>query len=409
MIDDRTTHLDLALPHAGNKLIEDVPRLRATLASIDGFLHALQTGVADLSGSLGVDIATLVAGKVPAEQLPNTDSIAEGSANRYFTDARARAALQPATATTLGGIKAGSGLSIGLDGLLSIIGSGGGEGLPAFNELVLVPGVNGQTVFVPDDGYEPGTIELFLNGVLLIGNGDDYTASDGVNITLTAGVNTTDRLLLRRWTTADTLPFSTLSDKPTTRDGYGITDVPLILDTLLKSGNLAGLTDVPAARGNLGLGSAATRGAIGAGDLYSRGGIVGPLSQSGGVPTGAAMGYVSTGTLISTNDGNDHTGGTSVAFANGLAICWRFGSGGGPRAINTPAGGVYVSTAQTFTFPLVFASTPIVVPIAYASSGAPAWAANSIPTTTGASGIYLVSGSSTATAQPGYIAFGRWF
>ena len=36
-------------------------------------------------------------------------------------------------------------------------------------------------------------------------------------------------------------------------------------------------------------GAAALRGAIGAGDLYSRGGILGTVSQSGGVPTGAII------------------------------------------------------------------------------------------------------------------------
>lgn len=153
----------------------------------------------------------------------STDAVPEGSTNLYFTPARARAAQVPATASTLGVVKVGSGLSVGVDGTLSAIGGGAGTGTPAFNELTIIPSSNGQTVFTPSGGYTAGTIELFLNGVLLYGNGDDYTANDGTTITLTAGVNTTETLLLRRWTTTINLPFSALADKPTTLSGYGIT------------------------------------------------------------------------------------------------------------------------------------------------------------------------------------------
>ena len=127
-----------------------------------------------------------------------------------------------ATASTLGLIKVGSGLSG--DGTLSAIGGGGGTGVPAFNELTITPTSNGQTVFTPAGGYSVGQIELYVNGVLLYGNGDDYTASNGTTITLVTGVQTTDMLLLRRWTTSLSLPFSALVDKPTTVSGYGITD-----------------------------------------------------------------------------------------------------------------------------------------------------------------------------------------
>lgn len=224
MIDDRTPHLDLGLPHAGNKLAEDIARMRATLLAIDNYLFTLQNGLSGVEDSIGSDIASLVGGKVPAEQLPNTDALTEGLTNLFFTDARARAALQAATSTVLGGIKVGSGLSVGLDGTLSTIGSGSGEGLPAFNELVLTPSTNGQTTFTPVGGYEPGNIDLYLNGVFLVGNGVNYTASNGTTIVLATGVNTSDRLLLRRWTTTDSLPFSALLSKPTTLAGYGITD-----------------------------------------------------------------------------------------------------------------------------------------------------------------------------------------
>lgn len=278
MIDDRTSNLSLPKPNAANTLAEDVARLRSALDAIDAEIQARQLvsekGVA--GGYAGLDGS----GKVPAAQLPSfvddvleyadfaslpgtgeggkiyvlltphtigdvtssqfrwtgsayapivaspgtTDAVTEGSVNKYFTDARARAAQYIATGSQLGLIKVGAGLAIGGDGTLSTVGGGGGEGVPAFNELIITPTSNGQTVLTPAGGYEVGEIELFLNGVLLYGNGDDYSASNGTTITLTFGVSTTDLLLLRRWTTSLSFPFSSLTDKPTTLAGYGITD-----------------------------------------------------------------------------------------------------------------------------------------------------------------------------------------
>lgn len=395
MTDDRTTNLDLPLPHAGNKLVDDVARLRTTLQAIDTYLNSLQEGLSGIEASIGTDIASLVGGKVPAEQLPNTDALAEGLTNLFFTDARARAALQAATSTTLGGIKVGSGLSVGLDGMLSTIGSGSGEGLPAFNELVLTPSTNGQTTFTPAGGYEPGNIDLYLNGVFQVGNGVNYTASNGTTIVLATGVNTSDRLLLRRWTTTDSLPFSALLAKPTTREGYGITDVPLTDDTLLKAGNLAGLTDVAAARASLGLGTAAVRN------------LIGSVAQSGGVPTGAIMEIGQSGTFFSTGD--EHYGGFWLKLANGWAVCWRAIGGTSPNAITTAVGTLFVSAPQTFNFPIAFVSTPIVIPFASSSLNSPAWAGNANPEVNRVTGIYLMSASNASTARPGYLAIGRWF
>ncbi|MBF9239475.1 hypothetical protein I2I05_18930 [Hymenobacter sp. BT683] len=64
---------------------------------------ALKARVSAVEGALPAK-ADLVGGKVPAAQLPagqnlaNTDALAEGAANKYFTDARAQAALASALA-----------------------------------------------------------------------------------------------------------------------------------------------------------------------------------------------------------------------------------------------------------------------------------------------------------------------
>ena len=211
MIDDRTPNLNLPLPSVDNLQTEDIPRMRTALGAIDTAVAAK---------------ADLVGGKVPAGQLPSyVDDVLEyvnlaafpatGEAGKLYlaldsglmyrwsgsayTDLPANYTLPSATPSTLGGVKVGSGLNVAPDGTLSTVGGGAGSGLPVFNELSITPATNGQTVFTPAGGYAAGQIELFLNGVLLLGNGDDYSATDGVDITLTTGANTTDTLFLRRW------------------------------------------------------------------------------------------------------------------------------------------------------------------------------------------------------------------
>lgn len=211
MIDDRTPNLNLPLPSVDNLQTDDILRMRTALGAIDTAVAAK---------------ADLVGGKVPSGQLPSyVDDVLEyvnmaafpatGEAGKLYlaldsgllyrwsgsayTDLPANYTLPPATPSTRGGVKVGSGLNVAPDGTLSTVGGGAGSGLPVFNELAITPTTNGQTVFTPAGGYSPGQIELFLNGLLLLGNGDDYSATDGVDITLTTGANTADTLFLRRW------------------------------------------------------------------------------------------------------------------------------------------------------------------------------------------------------------------
>ena len=195
MQDDLTQYLNLPLPYQDNTLLQDVSRLRDALSAIDLALHQ-RVGMTEVNAA----IAALVNGAPGAlDQLNELAAAMGNDANFAATITNALAGKlsnAPATATTLGGIKVGSGLAVTGDGTLSIAGSGSDQ---SFDIVLLVPSTNGQTVFTPVGGYVAGRIDLYLNGVLLVDGGDDYTATNGVNITLTTGVNTTDLLVLRRW------------------------------------------------------------------------------------------------------------------------------------------------------------------------------------------------------------------
>lgn len=221
-ITNTTPNLGLPLPYVDNTLLFDVDRLIASLTMLDAAVAARATTAAmnaavisainDLVGGAPAALNTLkeladainddanfaasvtsaLAGKAPISHThPQSDIIG-------LVDAlAAKLGAAPATASNLGGVKVGAGLSVTVDGILSLTNPNAGNGL--FSQVFLTAATNGQTVFTPAGGYTVGAFEVFLNGVLLNGAGDDYTASNGTTITLTTGINTTDTLLLRKW------------------------------------------------------------------------------------------------------------------------------------------------------------------------------------------------------------------
>ena len=251
MIDDRTSNLNLPLPHPDNTLEDDVLRLRSALSSVDAAVAGRQATSA--KGAANGYAPLDAQGKVPAANLPSyvddvlevanyaalpatgetgkiyvtldngrtyrwggsayaqivaspgtTDDVTEGSTNLYFTPARARAAQVPATTTTPGVMVVGNGLTVDVDGKVAVASTS-----MAFGDVLLTIITNGQTMFTVPGGYTVGAIDLYLNGVRLVGQGDDYTATNGTSLTLTTGVNTTDTLVIKKWNTfsvAESLP-----------------------------------------------------------------------------------------------------------------------------------------------------------------------------------------------------------
>jgi len=67
---------------------------------------------------------------------------------------------------------------------------------------------DGQTAFTGSDSngntlaYNASNVEVFLNGVLLKGGGDDYTASNGTSVTLSSGAEESDELTVLAFSAA---------------------------------------------------------------------------------------------------------------------------------------------------------------------------------------------------------------
>lgn len=127
--------------------------------------------------------------------------------------------------------------------------------------------------------------------------------------------------------------------------------------------------------------------------------VVGTVSQSGGVPTGAII------------ERGSNSNGEYTKFADGTLICWFTRSV--ESITSNPSGGttnLYFSTESVFTFPATFVGTrPVVAPSASLSTGGTSsWPSVRGSSLTGTS-LALISNVQNAAAYLGYTAVGRWF
>lgn len=103
--------------------------------------------------------------------------------------------------------------------------------------------------------------------------------------------------------------------------------------------------DAAAGRTALELGNAATRTALGTtGALYSRDSILGTVSQSAGVPTGAII------------ERGSNANGEYVRFADGTQICWNRAAASGANAV--ASGPLFSTPQELMSYPAAFASAP---------------------------------------------------
>lgn len=153
------------------------------------------------------------------------------------------------------------------------------------------------------------------------------------------------------------------------------------------------------ARTSLGLGSAAVRSALGStGALYSRDSILGAVSQSSGVPTGAVF------------ERGSNANGEYVRFADGTQIC-TMSINVTDQAIDSAYGSLFQG-ARTWSFPVSFSGVPAVSVGLFRWGSAASWGSvATLPSTTSATlrGFDIAArpaGTSTAISAT---AIGRWF
>ncbi|WP_256216658.1 phage tail protein [Pseudomonas sp. NBRC 111142] len=152
----------------------------------------------------------------------------------------------------------------------------------------------------------------------------------------------------------------------------------------IAQGGTGGAT-APAARSGLGLKSAAIAD------------IVGPVSQSGGTPTGAII------------ERGANASGNYTKFADGTLICWGYVSAvntnlGVSNFLGTTSGGTYYQNIN-ITFPAVFAGSISLIPTLASGGG---FGARPTTITTNGAIVQVYSGTA-GNNDMCWIATGRWY
>lgn len=132
-------------------------------------------------------------------------------------------------------------------------------------------------------------------------------------------------------------------------------------------------------------------------EIYHTGNLLGTVSQSGGVPTGAII------------ERGSNSNGEYVKFADGTLIC-RVKNLSAPD-ISSPSGSVFLSSSDSiWNFPLAFSEYPAVYGTRKAFTGVWVAAGSGDVTTTFAS-FRLARGTSFSGATLTFdaVAIGRWF
>ncbi|MCC1494746.1 DUF2793 domain-containing protein [Cognatishimia sp. F0-27] len=124
--------------------------------------------------------------------------------------------------------------------------------------------------------------------------------------------------------------------------------------------------------------------------VYGPGNLLGPVSEAGGVPTGAV---IERGSGVS---------GEFVRFADGALICCHNGAS---RESELAYGQIFRSTAANWTFPASFIAPPIVSGQVVDGEG---WVAISASTTTNATAYRYSVLSESADCTLRFLAVGRW-
>ena len=141
------------------------------------------------------------------------------------------------------------------------------------------------------------------------------------------------------------------------------------------------------------LGTASLVDAIGSGDLYGRDSILGTVSETAGVPTGAVI------------ESGSNSDGEYTKFADGTMICTKEASG---VTITGSNGSIYQSSSSIlWTFPVAFTASPV-------STGSPVsatrfWFSGGTTSLTNANFRLCAATSEGSSIASRLTAIGRWF
>jgi hypothetical protein len=126
--------------------------------------------------------------------------------------------------------------------------------------------------------------------------------------------------------------------------------------------------------------------------VFNQSTIVGPVTQVAGIPTGAIL------------ERNSNTNGEFVRFADGTQICSRTNLSA-PNA-STASGTLFRSTDVPWTFPIAFASAPVV---SGGTDSSDVWCTTATPSSTSVNMRAMSSVSRTTAVPLRALAIGRWF
>lgn len=132
------------------------------------------------------------------------------------------------------------------------------------------------------------------------------------------------------------------------------------------------------------------------GTLYHNGNVLGTVSQTGGVPTGAII------------ERGSNVNGEYVRFADGTQMCLCFS--GSNQTSNQAIGSIFRGAADIdLTYPVTFAASPHVISVSRYVSGSASWGVAADVGATDGIAIRLYSAVTGAVGKPGVLAIGRWF
>ena len=130
----------------------------------------------------------------------STDSVVEGSTNLYYTNTRVDTRIAATSINALSDVDTATSAPSNGQGLIwNSTTSQWVPGNVAANltgsttrTLTTITATSGQTTFTASGGYTVGYVDVYQNGIKLVGGGDDFTATNGTTVVLTQGANVGD-------------------------------------------------------------------------------------------------------------------------------------------------------------------------------------------------------------------------